>query len=149
MICLKYYQWNWRLSKEVTATHVRNEDNSILRQALVYKTFKVKKSWVSRRKVVGINYSSLCGFWPLALFGEPSKRTTEWRKEEGKRQLSLPPSLAFPPFSSIPFSKLLVSDSLPGSNSHISEAKNAEPRIPLVQGWGTRGLKATCGLLVP
>jgi hypothetical protein len=37
-------------------------------------------------------------------------------KEEGRRQLSLPPS--------IPSSKILVSNSLQGPSSHISEAEN-------------------------
>jgi hypothetical protein len=51
----------------------------------------------------------------------------------GRRQLSLPPSLPFLPFLSIPSSKLLVSDSLQGSNSHISEAKNTDATYIYVQ----------------
>jgi hypothetical protein len=34
-------------------------------------------------------YSSLHRFWPLALLGEPSKRTTEWRKHIYKKILAV------------------------------------------------------------
>jgi hypothetical protein len=71
-------------------------------------------------------YSSLHYFWPLTLLGEPSMWTTEWRKEEGRKQLSLPPSL---PFLHFPSSKLLVSDLLQGSNRTFQWPKTLTPPI--------------------
>jgi hypothetical protein len=69
-------------------------------------------------------YSSLHSLWPLILVAEPNTRTTEWRKNK-EDVIKFAPF--FPSLPSHPFSRLLVSDSLRGSNSYISEAKNAEP----------------------
>jgi hypothetical protein len=48
------------------------------------------------------------------------------KEGKGKKQLSLPPSLPFLLFLSVPSSNLLASDSLRGSFSHISEAEVAD-----------------------
>jgi hypothetical protein len=61
-------------------------------------------------------YNSLNRFWPLTLVAcGPLNEGRKRRK-----------AIKFAPFRPFPSSKLLVSDSLRGSSSHISEAKNAE-----------------------
>jgi hypothetical protein len=51
----------------------------------------------------------------------------ERKKKKKKKAIQLATFCPLLHFRTIPSSKLLASDSLRGSNSHISEAKNSEP----------------------
>jgi hypothetical protein len=68
------------------------------------------------QRKIGV-YSSLHGLWPLTLMEKLSMWTSEWMKEEGTSQISVPPSIPFLPCPSIPSRSNL----LRGSNSHITE----------------------------
>jgi hypothetical protein len=78
----------------------------------------MKNKTVSSPLLELCSYSSLHRFRSPTLVDEPGIRTTEWWKRKE--------AIKFVPFPSTPWSKLLISDLLRGSNSYISEAKNAE-----------------------
>jgi hypothetical protein len=93
--------------------------------ALMFTDMKFVGSCLHTFTAFKLLYSNLHRFWPLILVEESSMRTTEGRKGGRKRREAVE-FVPFPFLLSLPVN-FRLSDWLRGSNSHISETKNAGP----------------------